>query len=61
MIVIAEGLRHFPPSTAMNVVDSEVLINLGSVGRNYLKLRQSGVHEALHLVDNTGTLSSYLI
>ena len=38
----------------MNVVESEVLINLDSVERNHLKLRKSGVDEALRLVDNTG-------
>ena len=36
----------------MNVVKSEVLINLESVERNYLKSRKSGVDEALRLVDN---------
>ena len=36
----------------MNVVESGVLINLESVERNYLKLRKSGVDEALCLVDN---------
>ena len=39
----------------MNVVEREELINLESVERNYLKLRKSGVDEALRLVDNTGT------
>ena len=38
----------------MNVVKSEVLINLESVERNYLKSRKSGVDEAWRLVDNTG-------
>ena len=38
----------------MNVVEREVLINLESVERNHLKLRKSGVDEALRLVDNTG-------
>ena len=40
----------------MNVVESEVLINLESVERNHLKLRKSGVEEALRMVDNTGTV-----
>ena len=40
----------------MNVVKSEVLINLESVERNYLKLRKSGVDKALRLVDDTRKL-----
>ena len=38
----------------MNVVESKMLINLESVERNHLRLRKSGVDEALRLVDNTG-------
>ena len=37
-------------------VESVVLINLESVERNFLRLRKSGVDEALRLVDNTGTV-----
>ena len=40
----------------MNVVESKMLINLESVERNELKLRKSGVDEALRLVDNTSTV-----
>ena len=38
-------------STGLNVVESEGLINLESAERNYLKLRKSGVDEALRLVN----------
>ena len=36
----------------MNVVESAVLINLDSVERNHLKLRKSGVDEALRQIVN---------
>ena len=56
---IAESLRHFPLSTAMNAVESEVWTNLESVEHNYLKSRKSGVNTALRLVDNS--IPSYWI
>ena len=56
VLVIAEILRHFLLSAVMNVVEREELINLESVERNYLKLRKSGVDEALRPVDNTGAV-----
>ena len=42
----------------MDAVESEVLINLEPVERNYLKSKKSGVDKALRLVNNT--VSSYL-
>ena len=48
-------------STGLNVVESEVLINLESVERNYLKLRKSGVDEALRLVDTVQSLDPKLV
>ena len=37
-------------------VESRMLVNFESVERSCLKLRKSGVDEALRLVDNTGTV-----